>query len=529
MRPASVGKLISITVIAALLLAGGAGLVRAYGLLRGEGLSRIIERMLQERVRGGISLGAAKLSLFPSPGIIFAGCAAGDPSRVHVRAKYAEVVISFRDLMLGRVRISRIRLIHPFVTINIDALTGGNGGKSYSLPAIEACGARGRVLRRGREIIVIGGLSGEFTLEKRERVRIDGHALFRDSFIFLGNKPILIDGRIEMNGDEIHSDGVSLSSAEGRALVSGSLSMKTPARFQGSVSLEGVRFQPRGGSPRAPENFLADADISLSNCSYRGMAITRASARAGYAEGRLRLQGLELNLPDGCLFGNMDIAPGRPPRVDLKIELRQAPIESYLRALGGVQPMLSGLLDCRGRIHGGLDAPSGELDVLARHGRVSGYSLVSNIFALLNVYRILKKRQLSLSGDGMEYDWMAASVALNNGVAEIRSFSLDGASLQIAASGRCDLKSRTIDIALAVQPLETVDKTIGALPVLGWTLAGDSRRFIVLRLRAQGRIGEPSVRVELVETLATPITRSLGRALSLPWQIFTAPQRLLPR
>gem|GEM_PF-2082107 len=528
MRPASVGKLISIIVIAALLLAVGAGLVRAYGLLRGEGLSRIIERLLQERLRGGISLGASRLSLFPSPGIIFAGCAVGDPSRFHVRAKYAEVVVSFRELMRGRVRISRIRLIRPFVTINLDGLKAEKGGKPYLLPAIEAYGARGRVLFRGREIIVAGGLSGEFTLEKRERLRVDGYARFQDCFIFIGGRPGLINGRIGMDGDEIHSDEMSLSSAEGRALVSGLLSMETPARFQGAVSLEGVRFGLRGGSLRPPEKLLADADISLLNCSYRGIAITRASAHAVYAEGRLRLQGLALSLADGRLSGNVDIAPGESPRVDLKMELRQAPIESYLRALSGVQPMLSGLLDCRGRIHGRLDAPSGELDMLARHGRVRGYPLVSNIFALLNVYRILKKGRLSLSGAGMEYDWMAAAVVLINGIAEIRSFSLDSAALQMAASGRCDLRSRTMDLSLAVQPLETVDKTIGALPVLGWTLAGDSRRFIVLRLRARGRIGDPSVRVEFVETLAAPIARTLGRALGLPLQILVAPQRLLP-
>ncbi len=529
MRPVPTIKKISIIIIAAFLFAGGAGIIRAHGVLRGEGLSRIIEKLLEERISGGISLGAARLSLFPSPGLIFVDCAAGDPDSFHVSAKYAEVEISPWHLLAGRVRISRIRLIRPFVTINVDALKVKRSGKSYLLPSIEAHEACGRVLYGGREIIVTGGLSGEFTLEKREGVRIDGHALFRSSFVFLGNKPFLIDGLIGMSGGEIRADGMRLSGTEGRAGISGTLSLGARPRFQGSVSLEDAGFTPRGGGFRVPENLLADADITLLNCRYRGIAITRANAHAEYKNGRLRLQGIELRVPEGLVSGSMELPPGGPPHVDLEIMLHDAPLESYIRAFGNSPPGLSGLLDLRGRIHGGLDAPSGELGLLARRGRVKGYTLVSKVFSLLNVYRILKKRRLSLSGEGMEYEWMAASVSLKDGIAEIRNFSLDSASFQVAATGVCDLTSRTMDVAFAVQPIETLDRTIGALPVVGWVLAGDSRRFIVLRLRARGRIEDPLVRVELVETLAAPITRSIGRVLGLPLQILTAPQKLLPR
>lgn len=529
MRPVPKSKKISIIIIAAFLLAGGAGIIRARGVLRGEGLSRIVERLLEERISGGISLGAARLSIFPSPGLIFVDCAAGDPDRIHVSARYAEVEISPWYLLAGRVRISRIRLIRPFVTINVDALKAKPSGKSYVLPAIEAHDACGRVLYGGREIIVTGGLSGEFALEKREGVRVDGHALFQNSFVFLGNKPVLVDGLIGMSGGEIRTDGMRLSSTEGRAGISGTLSLNARPHFQGTVSLEDAGFEPRGGGFRAPEKLLADADITLLNCRYRGIAITRANAHAEYKNGRLRLRGIELRVPEGLVSGSMELLPGRAPRVDLEIMLHNAPLESYIRAFGDSPPRLSGLLDLRGRIHGGLDAPSGELGLLARRGRVKGYTLISRIFSLLNVYRILKKGRLSLSGEGMEYEWMAASVSLKDGIAEIRSFSLDSASVQISASGVCNLTSRTMDIALAVQPIETLDRTIGALPLLGWVLTGDSRRFVVLRLRARGRIEDPFVRVELVETLAAPITRSLGRVLGLPLQILTAPQKILPR
>jgi hypothetical protein len=86
--------------------------------------------------------------------------------------------------------------------------------------------------------------------------------------------------------------------------------------------------------------------------------------------------------------------------------------------------------------------------------------------------------------------------------------------------GDIDLGNQTVNMEIAVQPLETVDKVIGRIPIVGTILKGDQGAIVVMYYKLTG----PFENTKLNQV----VFQSLGRkGQGMFKQIFKLPETIL--
>ena len=94
--------------------------------------------------------------------------------------------------------------------------------------------------------------------------------------------------------------------------------------------------------------------------------------------------------------------------------------------------------------------------------------------------------------------------------------------MKMDAVGDIDLGHKTVDLEIAVQPLETLDKLVGRIPILGTVLMGDEGAVVVTYYKVTGSFENPEVRAVVFQ--------SLGRkGQGIFQRIFKQPETILKR
>jgi hypothetical protein len=112
-----------------------------------------------------------------------------------------------------------------------------------------------------------------------------------------------------------------------------------------------------------------------------------------------------------------------------------------------------------------------------------------------------------LFGRPLPFATADASFTLQEGLLRTEDLSLVGPELRVLAAGQVDLLSeeKTSDLLLALLFLETVDRMIERLPILGEWMLGDDKSLVTLYLRLDGPWENPRARVvppAMVQTAA---------------------------
>lgn len=81
---------------------------------------------------------------------------------------------------------------------------------------------------------------------------------------------------------------------------------------------------------------------------------------------------------------------------------------------------------------------------------------------------------------------------------------------------------------MGIQPLETVDRVIGLVPVVNWILLGDDQRLIVVSAKVQGDVRNPSITIAPLDSLSDTVSGVLMRTLRLPVDIVKSPKKVIP-
>ncbi|MBI3091391.1 MAG: AsmA-like C-terminal domain-containing protein [Candidatus Tectomicrobia bacterium] len=165
---------------------------------------------------------------------------------------------------------------------------------------------------------------------------------------------------------------------------------------------------------------------------------------------------------------------------------------------------------------------NGELTLTATNGHIQRYSTIGKILSLLNLWQLLEGKTPALAARGLPYERLGGSFTLREGVAETTTVALESAAAKATAVGSVNLDTLDLRLDVGVQWLQTVDKIISKLPILGHILTGDNRRLLVSYFRVEGSLQNPKV-------TPTPFEH-LGRGvLNIFKRFFQLPSRLLPQ
>ncbi|MFP4561235.1 MAG: YhdP family protein [Thiohalorhabdus sp.] len=190
-------------------------------------------------------------------------------------------------------------------------------------------------------------------------------------------------------------------------------------------------------------------------------------------------------------------------RTLLQMDLETQDLGRWLRDVGIYPSMKGGA----GAVEAALGWPShplaygggrleGVVDVAVGEGEIEELHFLSKALSTLNV---LDWPQQAVRGfrdlgrSGLVYRDLAGGAVIDDGVLTIQELALESAALRLAVRGGVNLGDRTYDLGLHLQPLQTVDRVVSAVPLVGYLLTGREKAFATLDYRVEGPWDDPRV------------------------------------
>ena len=254
------------------------------------------------------------------------------------------------------------------------------------------------------------------------------------------------------------------------------------------------------------------------------------SQAATYHKGVVRIPFLKLESGEGYWIGkdiSLPVSVDQPELFSLSSEIKNLSTENFLKMFPEKNQKLSGILNLNGTVTGKgknlsewMDTLKGEVAFTTEKGTIKELSIFSKLFSLLNVYRIFSQDYSKLLSSGMPYDTIQSTFTINEGIARTDGILLNSPAMKMNGVGDINLGKETLDMEVAVQPLETVDKVFGIIPLVGTVLKDEKGAVIVTYYKVTGTFENPEWK--------TMVFGSLGRkGQSIFKQIFKLPETIL--
>jgi uncharacterized protein YhdP len=269
--------------------------------------------------------------------------------------------------------------------------------------------------------------------------------------------------------------------------------------------------------------------LNIEAGNYGKLQFTKLNASLQQENGILYLLGGTVGIFDGQLSAKGRIAPGeeRGNRYDLTLDLLKADAEKLFTVLD-ISREVTGSLT----VHGNLTARGdtlldikksalGNVKLHMNKGKLRKFNTLSKVFSILNVSQLLKFQLPDMVSGGMPYNNITGSIAIKDGSISSQDMFISSDAINISIIGSADMVREELDFTLGVQPLQTVDKIVNRIPVVGWLLTGKDKAFLTAYFEAKGKWSDPKVGAIPVKSLGKGIFSIFRRVFELPVRLFT--------
>ncbi len=348
-----------------------------------------------------------------------------------------------------------------------------------------------------------------------------------------------LKGLIVMNAAEIQISSLSarLNDSVLNAVVSWPRQVTNPVvnvqftapilNHQDVLLLSGLGKSPfeAGRGARSYEGTVHVGKGRLDNLDYANL-----HTRFSYSEPKLVIHSFNADAWNGKISGTgtVDVADKARPVYEFDFRMAGVPAGSLIRLTEMPPDMMSGTVTSRGRITAsGLSREEikkslrGALDLQVEKGVLKKFAVLSKIFSILNVSQLLTFHLPDMAEGGMPFTKLTAAVSARDGLLTTEDALLKSEAINIVAVGQIDMVKETMDMSVGVQPLQSVDKVVSRIPVLGWILTDTDRRFITVHFEARGPWKDPIVRAVPVRELAKEVLNIFRRVFQLPMKLVT--------
>jgi hypothetical protein len=386
------------------------------------------------------------------------------------------------------------------------------------------------IIKKGDFIPRTGNASGNFSIRIGDETGFLGKLNLNNIQLEYKGKPTRIDGNLVMEKKNLGLNGIRVVQTGIDATLNGILILSDIPEFKGDVAIADLKIGEEGKPPSPGDSFdkiKVDAKVKFTNLSYSGISVSQGSTGVLLENGVLKLLGMDLKVPWGAITGSVMVPREGSKTYDLNISIDNMPITEVLKMQSKGKPWITGAMSMHGRLWNTGDAVNGDIKFKAVNGIIDKYNLVSRIFSVLNPYKIIKSGEFDLTHVGFPYNHISADFTIRDSYVSFEDFYLDSNSLQVSAVGKYMLRTNYMDVIMGIQPLETFDKTVAMIPIVGWVLTGDKGTLIVISLKVRGPVDDPSVKYLPAVSISHPVAQSLLRVLNLPIDLLTRPEDVI--
>jgi uncharacterized protein involved in outer membrane biogenesis len=284
----------------------------------------------------------------------------------------------------------------------------------------------------------------------------------------------------------------------------------------------------KGDSPQTP-GLDAKLTLNVESGNIGKLAFSKLNVSAQQDKGTVYLQNLTAGMLGGKLSAKGRIAPGgeQGDRYDLTLDISRADAEQLFEALD-ISREVTGTL----ALHGDLTARGntlldikksalGNIRLNMNNGTLRKFSTLSKVFSILNVSQLLKFKLPDMASDGMPYSSIKGSISVKEGLLATQDLFISSNAINVSIVGTADIVKEELNLTLGAQPLQTVDKIVNRIPIVGWLLTGKEKDLLTAYFEAKGKWSDPQVSAIPVKSIGRGILNIFIRAFELPVKLFT--------
>jgi len=347
-----------------------------------------------------------------------------------------------------------------------------------------------------------------------------------------------IKGSLSWRDDTLHVKTLSGRVGNSFLQLKGSVSdLKKPVMVIQATSsyleIEDVealaRIRTAKKKSESPDSVEMKVDISAATGTFRGFPFTGLHADLIYAKRFLNLKALETETMGGKVSAKGRIDMNGPiTRYQTEFAVDGIASEELIKRSGWKNALIVGSLSAQGELAARGETVAdlkktaqGRITVNMGKGVIRDYPILSKIFSILNVSQLFKFQLPDMVSDGMPYNEMKAAFTFQDGFVSTNDLFVKSNAMNIAAVGKTDLIREEIDATFGIQPLQTVDKIVSRIPVVGWIITGKEGTFVTTYFQAKGKLNNPTVTAIPLQAMATGVFDIFKRVFQLPVKIFT--------
>ncbi|HBA88441.1 MAG TPA: AsmA family protein [Geobacter sp.] len=296
-----------------------------------------------------------------------------------------------------------------------------------------------------------------------------------------------------------------------------------------SSRLEVEDLFPLFGGPSGEGKLTLKAHLNAQEGRFREIPFQRLHCNILLEDKTLQLQPFDFASFEGDITGRLrsDFSQS-PTRHHLVYTVQRVASDRLLHAMGVKKQEVTGAMSLQGELSlRGETAPeftksaNGTVKLKIERGSIRKFSTLSKIFSILNVSQLFKLQLPDMVSGGMPFNKITGDFAIKEGVASTQNLFVDSNAMNISAIGKLDMVKNELDMTIGVQPLQTVDKVVSKIPIVGWIVTGPDRSLITTYFEAKGRVEDPQVTAIPFKSLAKGVFNIFKRVFELPARLIT--------
>jgi hypothetical protein len=163
-----------------------------------------------------------------------------------------------------------------------------------------------------------------------------------------------------------------------------------------------------------------------------------------------------------------------------------------------------------------LQSMQGNLEFMAKDGRIYRYGLLAKVLAFVNVTEVFRGKTVDLAEKGLPYDVTEAKVHVEDGKLVLTEGLIMGPSVEMACTGTVHLMEKSYDLTFLVAPLKTVDSLAKRIPLLGRILGGT---IVSIPVQVSGPWSNPTITPLPASAVGSRLLGIMKRTLELPVEV----------
>lgn len=274
------------------------------------------------------------------------------------------------------------------------------------------------------------------------------------------------------------------------------------------------------------------ATITAQEAQFKGVRVNKLHAVAMLEDRILYLQPFECGAFGGRIGGTLraDFGSNGSTRYQTNLKADKVSAEELVQSLNLRlhNEIITGALTLQADVTAKGDTAAdlkrtilGNVKLHLEDGKLRRFSVLSKIFSVLNVSQLFKFQLPDMVTDGMPYNRIDATLSLKDGIISTNDVFIDSNAMNISAVGSINLIKEEVDVTVGVQPLQTVDKVVNRIPIVGWILTGKDKHLISTYFEAKGKLGDPVVNAVPVKSLTRGVLDIFKRVFQLPGKLVT--------